>query len=168
MKINQLLTKASVSAFYLWLLNFILLRNIPFNKPHRLKIVSISKNKVQINYPYITANLNHLKGLHACGLATVSEYSTGLLLLNHLDPQNYRLIMKSLEMLYHYQGKKSATATFELQDEWVKQQVLEPLKTNDAVFVTCEVLVKDVDGNHLSTCKTQWQIKKWEKVKLKI
>jgi acyl-coenzyme A thioesterase PaaI-like protein len=168
MKINQLLEQASKSKFSLWLLNFVLLRNIPFNKPHRLKIVSISKNRVQINYPYISSNLNHLKGLHACGLATVSEYSTGLLLLNHLNPENYRLIMKSLNMQYHFQGKKSASATFELQNDWIEAHVLEPLKTQDAVFVHCEVFVKDEDGNHLSTCKTQWQIKKWEKVKLKI
>ena len=168
MKINELVTKASASALSLWLLNFVLLRNIPFNKPHRLKIVSISKNKVEIKYPYISSNLNHLKGLHACGLATVSEYSTGLLLLNHLNPENFRLIMKSLNMEYHYQGKKSASATFELDDEWVSGNVIEPLKSNDAVFVTCEVKVKDEDGNHLSTCKTQWQIKKWEKVRVKI
>ena len=168
MKINELLTKASTSAFSLWLLNFVLLRNIPFNKPHRLKILSISKNKVEIKYPYLTSNLNHLKGLHACGLATVSEYSTGLLLLNHLNPENYRLIMKSLNMEYHYQGKKSASATFELQDEWISKNVIEPLKSNDAVFVDCEVKVKDEDGNHLSTCKTQWQIKKWDKVRVKI
>lgn len=168
MKINELLTKASTSSFSLWLLNFVLLRNIPFNKPHQLKIISIAKNKVEIQYPYITSNLNHLKGLHACGLATVSEYSTGLLLLNHLNPDNYRLIMKSLTMEYHYQGKKSASATFELEDAWVNKNVIEPLKSNDAVFVDCEVKVKDVDGNHLSTCKTQWQIKKWEKVRVKV
>ncbi|MBL0048418.1 MAG: DUF4442 domain-containing protein [Bacteroidetes bacterium] len=168
MKINELLAKAATSKFNLWLLNFILLRNIPFNKPHRLKILSISKNSVEIKYPYLTANLNHLKGLHACGLATVSEYSTGLLLLNHLNPENYRLIMKSLNMEYHYQGKKSATALFVLDDAWIQKHVLEPLKTSDAVFVDCEVQVKDEDGNHLSTCKTQWQIKKWDKVRLKI
>ena len=61
MKINDLLEKASTSSFSLWLLNFVLLRNIPFNKPHRLKIKSISKNKVLIHYPYIKNNLNHLK-----------------------------------------------------------------------------------------------------------
>ncbi len=168
MKINELLDKAATSPFSLWLLNFVLLRNIPFNKPHRLKILSISKNKVEIKYPYQKSNLNHLKGLHACGLATVSEYSTGLLLLNHLNPENYRLIMKSLHMEYHYQGKKSASATFELENEWIHKEVIEPLQLNDAVFVDCEVKVKDADGNHLSTCKTQWQIKKWEKVRLKI
>ena len=168
MKINELLTKASTSTFSLWLLNFVLLRNIPFNKPHHLKIKSIQKNRVEITYPYIKNNLNHLKGLHACGLATVSEYSTGLLLLNHLNPEQYRLIMKSLHMEYHYQGKKSATAFFELEEAWVQQMVIEPLKNNDAVFVDCEVKVKDVDGNHLSTCKTQWQIKKWEKVRVKV
>jgi acyl-coenzyme A thioesterase PaaI-like protein len=168
MKINELLERASKSAFSLWLLNFVLLRNIPFNKPHQLKILSIAKNKVVIRYPYIKSNLNHLKGLHACGLATVSEYSTGILLLNHLDPEKYRLIMKWLHMDYHYQGKKSATATFELENEWIETNVIKPLKTNDVVFVDCEVKVLDEDGNHISTCKTQWQIKSWDKTKVKI
>ncbi|MBK9479920.1 MAG: DUF4442 domain-containing protein [Bacteroidetes bacterium] len=168
MKINDLLEKASTSSFSLWLLNFVLLRNIPFNKPHRLKIKSISKNKVLIHYPYIKNNLNHLKGLHACGLATVSEYSTGLLLLNHLDPDKYRLIMKSLHMEYHYQGKTGATASFELDTDWIKKQVVDPLLSSDAVFVDCEVKVSDDNGNHLSTCSTKWQIKKWDKVKVKI
>ncbi len=168
MKINELLDKAASSSFYLWLLNVMLLRNIPFNKPHGLKILNVAKNKVQIRYPYISNNLNHLKGLHACGLATVSEYSTGLLLLNHLNPESFRLIMKSLHMEYHYQGKQAAIASFELEDAWIQTNVIIPLQKNDAVFVDCEVKVHDEEGNHLSTCKTQWQIKKWDKVRLKV
>ena len=168
MDFNQLVAKAEKSSFYLRLLNFVLLRKIPFNKPHKLQILTISKNKVEIKYPYIASNINHIKGLHACGLAAVSEYSTGLLLLNHLNPDSYRLIMKSLEMQYHYQGKKSATASFSMDDDWLSNHVIEPLKSSDAVFVWCEVKVHDEDGNHLSTCKTNWQIKKWDKVKMKV
>lgn len=160
--------KAKTSSFYRWLLNFGLNRMVPFNRPHGFKVVEIGDYRLKTLIPYRKSNFNHIKGLHACSLATISEFTTGFLLLSKLDASKYRLIMQRLEMDYHYQGKMDATATFEISEEWLSEKIYEPLKTNAAVVIICEVSIHDAKGNHLTTGKVYWQIKDWAKVKTKV
>jgi len=165
---NAVIQKAKTSTFYLRLLNWGLNRMIPFNKPHGFKILEIGDYKLKTHIPYKKSNFNHIKGLHACSLATISEFTTGFLLLSKLDATQYRLIMQRLEMDYHYQGKMDATATFEISASWLEEFIYIPLKLNPAVVVICEVKIHDVKGNHLTTGKVHWQIKDWAKVKTKV
>ncbi len=160
--------KAKTSPFYLKLLNWGLGRMIPFNKPHKFSVIEIGDYSITTLIPYIKKNFNHIKGLHACSLATISEFTTGFLLLSKLDGQKYRLIMQRLEMDYHYQGKMDATAQFEISETWLQQQIYEPLKTQDAVVIICEVKIHDLKQNLLTTGKVYWQIKDWTKVKTKV
>ncbi len=166
--LNRLVEKAKNSTFYMTLLNLALSRMVPFNKPHSFRVVKIDEDELNIVLPYKRRNLNHIKGLHACALATISEFTTGLSLLLKLDPQKYRLIMQRLEMDYHFQGKMDAWATFSASKEWLEKNVFMPLKSQDSIVVICEVHIHDVKGNHLTTGKVHWQIKDWEKVKTKI
>jgi len=165
---NTVLHKAKNSAFYLKLLNWSLNRMIPFNKPHNFKIVEISDYRLKTIIPYRKSNFNHIRGLHACALATVSEFTTGFLLVSKLDAKKYRLIMQRLEMDYHYQGKMDSFAEFEISEDWLTQQIYEPLKTQDSIVVICEVKIHDDKGNQLTTGKVFWQVKDWTKVKTKI
>lgn len=141
---------------------------IPFNGPHGFKIVEVDDFRLKTLIPYRRRNLNHIRGLHACGLATISEFTTGFLLISNLDMKKYRLIMQRLEMDYHYQGKMNATAEFVISREWIDQNVVVPLKTQESVVVPCEVKIHDEKGNHLTTGKVFWQIKDWSKVKTKV
>lgn len=161
----RILQKARTSPFYLWLLNWSLGRLIPFNKPHRVKIVEINETLIKTGIPYRRSNLNHIRGLHACVLATLSEFTTGFMLISRLDMKSYRLIMKRIEMDYHYQGKMGVTAEFSATDEWINKSIKTPLQTNDAVIVPCEVKVHDTKGNHICTGLVMWQVKEWAKVK---
>jgi acyl-coenzyme A thioesterase PaaI-like protein len=165
MDIEKLIADAGKSKFALWKLNFAFLRGIPFNKPHNLEVIGISGHETVVRYPYKRSNLNHIKGLHACGLATAAEYAAGLTLLAKLGASKYRFILESLEMKYHYQGKKDAIAKCAVDEESLRKEVIEPLATDDAAYIKCEVKVYDVDGNHLCTGISTWQIKRWEKVK---
>ena len=165
MDIEKLIADAGKSKFALWKLNFALLRGIPFNKPHNLEVIGISGHETVVRYPYQSSNLNHIKGLHACGLATAAEYAAGLTLLAKLGASKYRFILESLEMKYHYQGRKDAIAKCRVDKERLRKEVIEPLATDDATYIKCEAQVYDVDGNHLSTGTSTWQIKRWEKVK---
>jgi acyl-coenzyme A thioesterase PaaI-like protein len=165
---DEVLQKAKTSSFYRWILNWSMDRMVPFNKPHGFKIIEIEDYRLKILIPYRTSNFNHIRGLHACCLATVSEYTTGFLLISNLDMKKYRLIMQRLEMEYHYQGKMTSTAEFVISREWIEQKVVEPLKTQEAVVIPCEVKIHDEKGNHLSTGKVFWQIKDWAKVKTKV
>jgi hypothetical protein len=117
--------------------------------------------------PYRKRNLNHIRGLHACAMATVSEFTTGFLLISLLDAKKFRLIMQRLEMDYHYQGKMDAVAQFSISQQWLESNVFTPLKTTPSVVVTCQVMIHDVEGNHLSTGNVYWQIKDWQQVKTK-
>lgn len=118
--------------------------------------------------PYKKANFNHIKGIHACALATLSEFTTGFLLLTRLDPKKYRLIMQHLSMEYHYQAKMEAYSIFKISEEWLEEKIYKPLESSDSVSVECEVNIHDKAKNHISSGKVIWQIKSWEKVKTKV
>lgn len=165
--LNRAVEKAKTSSFYRRLLNYTLDRIIPFNRPHGFRIIAIGENDITTVIPYRKRNRNHIRGLHACALATLSEFTTGFLLLSKLDSKKYRLIMQRLEMDYHYQGKTDGQATFAIDDNRMQKEIIEPLKTRDAVVIVCEVKIHDQAGNHLTTGKVHWQIKDWQKVRTK-
>jgi acyl-coenzyme A thioesterase PaaI-like protein len=165
---TTLFKKAKTSPFYRWILNKSLSQMIPFNKPHGFEVLEIEDYRLKTLIPYRKSNFNHIKGLHACGLATISEFTTGFLLLNALDPKKYRIIMQRLEMNYHYQGKMDATAEFSITKEWLQEKIVAPLQTQDSVVVPCEIKIHDSNGNHLTTGLVFWQFKDWSKVKTKV
>src|SRR5688500_18225780 len=157
--VNTILVKARHSSFYRTILNWALDRMIPFNKPHGFRIIESGTHNLRTLIPYRKSNFNHIRGLHACALATISEFTTGFLLVSKLDAKKYRLIMQRLEMNYHYQGKMNAYAEFSISEEWMKTNIYDPLKASEAVVVNCQVKIFDEQKNHLTTGNVFWQIK---------
>ena len=149
-------------------LNMALKIGIPFNRPHGIKIHKLEQHKSQTFIPYKKKNFNHIRGTHACGLATVSEFSAGLLLMNNLNADEYRIIMKTINVEYHYQCKKDAIATSEMSESEIMDSIKTPLESQEAIMKEVVTEIYDVDNNHISTCKTLWQIKSWSKVKTKL
>lgn len=168
MNFEKYIKNAKKSDFGLWKLNFGLFRIIPFNKPHGIKINAFTNNSIETIIPYKRKNLNHIKGIHACGLATCAEFASGFLLLTRLNSKKYRLIMERIEMTYHYQAKTDVIAKFSLTEEWLNSKILSPLKDQPSVFIKCSIELYDKNNNHIATGTTNWQIKDWEKVKTKI
>jgi len=168
MDITKIVHKSKNSNFYRKLLNMGLNRMVPFNKPHGFKVLEIGDCHLKTLVPYKKANFNHIKGIHACALATLSEFTTGFLLLTRLDPKKYRLIMQSLSMEYHYQAKMNAFGTFFISEQWLDELIYQPLLSTEKVVVDCEINIHDKEGNHISTGIVKWQIKSWAKVKTKI
>ena len=163
----KLIEKAKTSSFYLWLLNQSFDRMIPFNRPHGFRITEIGQNHVRTRLPYKTKNLNHLKGLHACALATLTEITGGFIFVTWLDPGKYRIILKKLEVDYLYQGKTNAFAEFRISDTWMADNVINPLQSAASVEVVSAVNIFDEIGNQLTEGRATWQIKGWDKVKTK-
>lgn len=161
----SLIAKAKTSGFYLWILNKVLNRIIPFNLPHNFEILEISDTHIKTKLPFKRKNKNHIGGLHACALATLSEFTTGVMLLTGLDPKRYRLILKTLEVDYHYQGKMDAFASFSTTPAFMEEHIFEPLQKAEAVTLPCEVSIFDKEGNQLTTARVYWQIKDWKSVK---
>ena len=162
---ETLIKKAQDSKRYLKILNISLSRIIPFNKPHRIKVTEIGDGHIITTLPYRKSNFNHIRGLHACGLATLAEFTTGMSLLRKLDTKKYRLIMKQIQVQYHFQGKFDAYAKFEADDDWVKNNVITLLENQEKIDVPVTIEVKDAKDNLLATADIIWQVKDWEKVK---
>ena len=163
-KLLVIFEKAKHSTFFLWLLNRALWYAIPFNKPHRIKITAVHDNGISMRLPFRRKNLNHLKGIHACALATMAEYTSGICLLTTIGT-NFRLIMKNISVTYHYQAKMDVITTMKLDKNLLREKVLTPLLSEDAVLFENSVEVYDLLTNHICTAVVQWQLKKWEKVK---
>lgn len=168
MDISKIVEKAKNSTAYLFVLNKGLNRMIPFQKPHGFKIVEIGDFHLKTMVPYKKSNFNHIKGIHACALATLSEFTTGFLLMTKLDSKKYRLIMKNISMEYHYQAKMKAYGIFAISDKWLNDQIIQPLSTVDKVTIKSIIKIHDIEGNHISTGTVNWQIKSWDKVKTKV
>lgn len=167
MDLVAITNKAKTSSFQLWLLNFFFERMVPFNLPHKFRITHIGDNNVKTSLPYRRRNLNHVKGLHACALATLTEMTSGFMLAVKLDPKKYRLILRRLEMDYLYQGKMDAVCEFVITPEWMNANIYDPLLKADSVDIIAEVKIFDIKGNQLTSGKAHWQVKDWAKVRTK-
>lgn len=167
-KLNALLQKAKHSKFQLWVLNFVLLRMVPFNKPHNIRVIHIGDDELTMCAKNIKPNRNHIKGIHACLLATLCEYISGLSLLSNFSPTDYRIILKTIHMTYHYQAKTEVYVKFKISKQQIEEEILTPLKTQDAVFKEFPVEVYDAKNNHICTGLINWQIKAWKNVKMKV
>jgi acyl-coenzyme A thioesterase PaaI-like protein len=121
MTLNSILDKAKNSSFYLYLLNIVLRRIIPYNAPHRFKVEKVNEESLEVSIPFIKKNKNHINGIHACALATLCEYISGLSLARALPPENYRLILQTIHVDYHYQGKTKLFARFGIDDQQLNE-----------------------------------------------
>lgn len=164
-RLNDLMDAAQHSSFKRKILQWTLGFAIPFNQPHSFKIIDVFENGIHILLPYKRKNLNHLKGIHACGLATLSEFVSGITLMRILKRDDLRIIMKDLKMTYHYQAKKDVTAMGKIEHQEINSKILDPLKNQDSVFYLMIIEVYDTEKNHISTAEINWQLKKWNKVK---
>ncbi len=166
--LSFLMARAGKSAFWLYVLNLLLSRTIPFNNPHKFRIIEIDAEKISTFAPYRRSNFNHIKGIHACAIATAAEFSAGFLLLSSLDPTQYRLIMSKLDAEYFYQAKKDIIASAQLSEERLHKEVLLPLADSEATTIEMKTVVRDVAENTVAEVKTTWQVKRWNRVRTKV
>lgn len=166
MQLSTLLSKARSSRFSRWLLNMAINRSVPFNRPHGFKVEPMPEGGIRVNIPFWRINHNHIRGIHACAIATASEMCSGLSLLERLDPKEYRLIMRTLQVEYHYQAKQKAVAKCTPTAAEIEGAIMR-LKSGDATDFMSTVEVHDAAGNHLATAAVTWQVKEWSKVRTK-
>lgn len=161
----KLIENARKSDRWLMVLNRLMRLLIPFNSPHGVKILEMGLNRVRTSAPYQRKNFNHVRGMHACVIATIGEFSAGLMLLSRLDPTRYRLIMASMEVDYLFQGKMELIAETELDEISLQSEIFDPLNEKSTIYKTLQTLVTNSDGRKIARVKTTWQIKAWDKVR---
>lgn len=160
-KLDYILLKAYKSKFWLGILNIVLSYVIPFNSPHRFKIIHLSKNKIKVKIPYIRKNLNHLKGIHACALATASEYACGFLLISNMSASRYRLIMRSMHLDFVKQGKGNLLVEFNIDNETL-EKIRNELEEKGQELYTYKVECRNEKGELISIATLEWQLKNWK------
>lgn len=162
-RLDALLQQAKLSPSALKRLSFMLQWIIPFNRPHRIRVDALSDTLVKASLPYRRKNLNHLKGIHACAIATLAEYTSGLFLLQRAGAKGYRIIMERLEVDYHYQARSGIHASFGMTEREYEEMVSKPLEAEGRVSQILEVVVNDEQDNLIATAKVHWQLKDWSK-----
>lgn len=135
---------------------------IPFNKGLGLKLKTVSPTEVIVTSKPLRKRQNHVGGAHACFLALMGEYAAGLCLAQNFSPEQYRMIIGSLKMTYHKQGRS------DLISQSVAPLNLTELKqtlSQGEFWVPMVSNITDEKGDAIATCETQWQIKAWDQVR---
>jgi len=166
MNFERLLQGASKPGFNRWKLNVGLWKMIPFNYPHRLKLSGVTDTEVHVKIPFIRKNKNHVGTVHACCQATAAEYSSGMSILRHFSPKEYRLLMQNISVEYTYQAKTACVTKAIMLPERV-QELKEVISKEGKTLIVQEINCYDTEGNIVSITRVNWQIKAWAKVKSK-
>lgn len=165
-KLSLYLNQAERSKLSLRFLNLVLYFGVPFNRPHGLKVIQVNKNEIKSFLPYKSKNLNHISGIHACALATVSEFCSGLLLLKHFSASDYRLIMKNIQCDYTFQAKTDIIASCQVPDSQI-EEISNSLSSSNTTEVNLLAYCRDNQENLCCTANITWQLKPWKKVETK-
>jgi acyl-coenzyme A thioesterase PaaI-like protein len=137
---------------------------IPFNKPHGISFISLSEYESEMVMKKKRSNLNHLGGIHACAIATVGEFTAGILLCKNFEMTSFRVIMKTIHIEYTSQARKSIRAHARIDavliDDLKKRIVLD-----GQAEVDLKTYVEDIDGKKIAVVTTEWQLKDWKKIR---
>lgn len=163
--IYRIAHKAFHSSFYRSLLSRILSFAVPFNSPHRLRIVEMGVGYAKVKLPFIRRNKNHVKSVHACALATHCEFTCGIAIMTILSSDEYRIVLKSLQMEYHYRGRGDLFCEYRLDPQLFINDHGISLESGTPLIYETVAKVFDLEGNIICTGQATWQIKKWESVK---
>lgn len=155
------------STLEMMLLDKVLKFMIPFNSPHGFRILALNDEEVKIKLPYKNKNLNHLKGIHACAIATVGEFCAGMSIIKSFPIAKYRPILSKLSAEYLYQGKTDLTGVIKIVPDKILA-VKDEIETSGKSLIDLETILTDKQQNIVAKVHTTWQIKSWEKVKTKV
>ena len=162
--LNQMLQHPT--GLKLTLLNSILSWAIPFNAPHGFKLLEVKSDRVSAKIPLKRNNLNHIRSIHACALATGGEFCAGIYLLKIFPSTTYRLILSNLQVEYLYQAKTNVICIV-TGNESRNNQVMQEIQTSGKALIDLETVLKDETGNIVAKVLTKWQIKRWDQVRTK-
>ena len=131
---------------------------IPFNRPHRLQVQSLSDDVCEVALPWRRRNLNHVGTMHACALATAAEYASGLCVLSALGVGKARLVMAELNMSYGRRAESACVARATLPAE-VLEEVQAKLQKDGRGAFDLHSVVRDAQGEVVAEARITWHVK---------
>ena len=163
--IGNIAKRAADSRFYLFLLNKIMAFAVPFNGPHRIRIEKIDSGHATVCLPFIRRNRNHVGSVHACALATLCEFTSGIAIMTFLPADRYRIVLKSLQMDYHYLAKGEVFCKHDIFASDFMREHQQHLESGAPLIYETTADIFDRQGSRICTGKATWQIKSWQSVK---
>lgn len=163
--LESLLERAAQGGIALKTLSMGLPMLVPFNHGHGYRILQVGDTQAtQVRIPYRRSNHNHLRGIHACALATGAELCAGLSILASYPASRYRIIMSDLRCHYSFQARSHCIASvLPLSDE--QKALLEAqLLQEQKAFIEVMVEIKDQQQEVVASAAVLWQIKEWEAI----
>ena len=131
---------------------------IPFNRPHRLRVQSLTDDACEVSLPWRRRNLNHVGTMHACALATAAEYASGLCILSVFGVGRVRLIMAELNMTYGRRAESACVARASFPAEVLDGVRAELDKAGRCAF-NLNSVVRDSQGEVVAEAKITWHLK---------
>ena len=162
--IDKLITKSD-SKVGLYTLQKLFILGIPFNKPHAIKFEELTHLKSSLSMGNKRINHNHLGGIHACAIATVGEFTAGLLLCKNFEMSKYRVIMKDIHVDYYKQARSDLETLAEVSIDHINKMKKSILTENKA-FICLLTHIYNNKGEEIALVKTNWQLKDWSKTKM--
>ena len=137
---------------------------LPFNRPHRIRIVEVDPGHVGIRLPDRRSNRNHLGGMHAGAIATALEFSSGAAVLLEVGMRDYRIIMSRLEV--DYLAKPQGDCMAKAQRDTPEVSGLSGvLKQEGVARVQLGAALFDARGEHCAQALVHWHLKAWDRSK---
>jgi acyl-coenzyme A thioesterase PaaI-like protein len=163
-KIVDKLLGSSETKLGLMVLQKVLNSAIPFNLPHKFKFIELSEVKTRISLPYIKYNRNHLGGIHACAIAALGEYSSGLAILKKFGFTKYRIILSDLHVNYIKQAKEEVTGEVKIDQEELTR-VIKELNSEGISEISLATNIINNNDEIVSVVQSTWQLKNWDQIK---
>jgi acyl-coenzyme A thioesterase PaaI-like protein len=125
-------------------------RVVPYVGTSGLRYEELSQERVVVSVRNRRAIQNHIKGVHAAGMALLAETATGFVVGMNL-PDDKLLLIKSLKVEYlkRTEGDMRAVAT-------LSPEQIEIVRTTPKGEVTVPVMVTDASGTEPIRCEMIW------------
>lgn len=151
----------------LFWMNLIFRRVLPFNVPHGIKLKAITDASIEVALPDRRSNRNHLKGIHACAIATACEFCSGMAVLIRFDMSEYRLIMNRIEVDYIRRPEKGLSlAKTEIPAD-LQFEVARQIESTPDGAARIQLISELVDSSQqvVARANVHWHIKPWSQVR---
>ena len=149
-----------------WFFSRLMQEVIPFNMPHGISIVEISKNRSKVYLPHKRKNKNHLGTMHACAIATAAEYVSGLNVVNAFDMEKFRLIMSRIEVDYVRRPNGFCSAECVIEEDQMSK-INSELESDGVSKFSLKSVINDSKNERVAEATIHWQVKSWQKVRVK-
>lgn len=149
-----------------WVFSRLMQEVIPFNRPHGISVVELSPSNCKVYLPEKYRNKNHLRTMHACAIATAAEYVSGLNVVQAFEMEKYRLIMSRIEVDYFRRPNGFCTAESGIDKDHILQ-INRELDADGVSEFSLVSSVSDSENETVAVATIYWQVKSWQKVRVK-